>query len=38
MQLKDPRLLREHCREGSKYGVFDYTELKYVCVGGFGTS
>ena len=21
-------------REGSKYGIFDYTELKYVCVGG----
>ena len=21
-------------REGSKYGIQDYTELKYVCVGG----
>jgi succinate-semialdehyde dehydrogenase/glutarate-semialdehyde dehydrogenase len=21
-------------REGSKYGIFDYTELKYICVGG----
>jgi succinate-semialdehyde dehydrogenase/glutarate-semialdehyde dehydrogenase len=21
-------------REGSKYGIVDYTELKYVCVGG----
>ena len=21
-------------REGSRYGLFDYTELKYVCVGG----
>jgi succinate-semialdehyde dehydrogenase/glutarate-semialdehyde dehydrogenase len=21
-------------REGSKYGILDYTELKYVCVGG----
>jgi succinate-semialdehyde dehydrogenase/glutarate-semialdehyde dehydrogenase len=21
-------------REGSKYGIMDYTELKYVCVGG----
>ncbi|MBV2209125.1 MAG: NAD-dependent succinate-semialdehyde dehydrogenase [Thermomonas sp.] len=21
-------------REGSKYGLFDYTELKYVCIGG----
>jgi succinate-semialdehyde dehydrogenase / glutarate-semialdehyde dehydrogenase len=20
-------------REGSKYGILDYTELKYVCVG-----
>jgi succinate-semialdehyde dehydrogenase/glutarate-semialdehyde dehydrogenase len=23
-------------REGSKYGILDYTELKYVCVGGLG--
>jgi len=23
-----------HGREGSKYGILDYTELKYVCVGG----
>jgi succinate-semialdehyde dehydrogenase / glutarate-semialdehyde dehydrogenase len=23
-------------REGSRYGLFDYTELKYVCVGGVG--
>jgi succinate-semialdehyde dehydrogenase/glutarate-semialdehyde dehydrogenase len=23
-------------REGSKYGIQDYTELKYVCVGGIG--
>ena len=23
-------------REGSKYGILDYTELKYVCVGGIG--
>jgi succinate-semialdehyde dehydrogenase/glutarate-semialdehyde dehydrogenase len=23
-------------REGSKYGILDYTELKYVCVGGVG--
>jgi succinate-semialdehyde dehydrogenase/glutarate-semialdehyde dehydrogenase len=21
-------------REGSKYGILDYTELKYLCVGG----
>jgi succinate-semialdehyde dehydrogenase/glutarate-semialdehyde dehydrogenase len=21
-------------REGSKYGILDYTEIKYVCVGG----
>ena len=21
-------------REGSKYGILDYTELKYVCMGG----
>jgi succinate-semialdehyde dehydrogenase / glutarate-semialdehyde dehydrogenase len=21
-------------REGSKYGIFDYTEIKYICVGG----
>jgi len=21
-------------REGSKYGILDYTELKYICVGG----
>ena len=21
-------------REGSKYGIDDYTELKYVCIGG----
>jgi succinate-semialdehyde dehydrogenase/glutarate-semialdehyde dehydrogenase len=21
-------------REGSRYGILDYTELKYVCVGG----
>ena len=21
-------------REGSKYGILDYTEMKYVCVGG----
>jgi succinate-semialdehyde dehydrogenase/glutarate-semialdehyde dehydrogenase len=21
-------------REGSKYGILDYTELKYVCIGG----
>jgi len=25
-------------REGSKYGVLEYTELKYVCVGGISTS
>ncbi len=24
-------------REGSRYGIYDYTELKYVCVGGLGT-
>jgi succinate-semialdehyde dehydrogenase/glutarate-semialdehyde dehydrogenase len=24
-------------REGSKYGILDYTELKYVCVGGVST-
>ncbi len=23
-------------REGSKYGILDYTELKYICVGGIG--
>jgi succinate-semialdehyde dehydrogenase/glutarate-semialdehyde dehydrogenase len=23
-------------REGSRYGILDYTELKYVCVGGLG--
>jgi succinate-semialdehyde dehydrogenase/glutarate-semialdehyde dehydrogenase len=23
-----------HGREGSKYGILDYTEIKYVCVGG----
>ena len=23
-------------REGSKYGLDDYTELKYVCLGGMG--
>jgi succinate-semialdehyde dehydrogenase/glutarate-semialdehyde dehydrogenase len=23
-------------REGSKYGILDYTELKYLCVGGLG--
>jgi succinate-semialdehyde dehydrogenase / glutarate-semialdehyde dehydrogenase len=23
-------------REGSRYGILDYTELKYVCVGGIG--
>jgi succinate-semialdehyde dehydrogenase / glutarate-semialdehyde dehydrogenase len=23
-------------REGSKYGILDYTEMKYVCVGGIG--
>ena len=21
-------------REGSKYGILDYTEMKYVCIGG----
>jgi hypothetical protein len=21
-------------REGSKYGILDYTEMKYICVGG----
>jgi succinate-semialdehyde dehydrogenase/glutarate-semialdehyde dehydrogenase len=21
-------------REGSKYGILEFTELKYVCVGG----
>ena len=21
-------------REGSKYGILDYTELKYLCLGG----
>jgi succinate-semialdehyde dehydrogenase/glutarate-semialdehyde dehydrogenase len=21
-------------REGSKYGILDFTELKYICVGG----
>jgi succinate-semialdehyde dehydrogenase/glutarate-semialdehyde dehydrogenase len=24
-------------REGSRYGIDDYTELKYVCVGGLST-
>jgi succinate-semialdehyde dehydrogenase / glutarate-semialdehyde dehydrogenase len=24
-------------REGSKYGILDYTELKYLCLGGMGT-
>jgi succinate-semialdehyde dehydrogenase / glutarate-semialdehyde dehydrogenase len=24
-------------REGSKYGILDYTELKYLCVGGVST-
>ena len=23
-------------REGSKYGILDYTELKYLCIGGLG--
>ena len=23
-------------REGSKYGILDYTEMKYICVGGIG--
>jgi succinate-semialdehyde dehydrogenase / glutarate-semialdehyde dehydrogenase len=23
-------------REGSRYGILDYTEIKYVCVGGIG--
>jgi succinate-semialdehyde dehydrogenase / glutarate-semialdehyde dehydrogenase len=23
-------------REGSKYGILDYTEIKYICVGGIG--
>jgi len=23
-------------REGSKYGILDYTEIKYLCVGGIG--
>jgi succinate-semialdehyde dehydrogenase/glutarate-semialdehyde dehydrogenase len=23
-------------REGSKYGILDYTEIKYVCIGGVG--
>jgi succinate-semialdehyde dehydrogenase/glutarate-semialdehyde dehydrogenase len=23
-------------REGSKYGVEDYLDVKYVCVGGLG--
>jgi succinate-semialdehyde dehydrogenase/glutarate-semialdehyde dehydrogenase len=23
-------------REGSKYGILDYTELKYLCIGGIG--
>jgi succinate-semialdehyde dehydrogenase / glutarate-semialdehyde dehydrogenase len=23
-------------REGSKYGILDYTEMKYVCIGGVG--
>jgi succinate-semialdehyde dehydrogenase/glutarate-semialdehyde dehydrogenase len=23
-------------REGSKYGILDYTEMKYICVGGVG--
>lgn len=26
-----------HGREGSKYGCDDYLEMKYVCLGGFGT-
>ena len=28
--------IKESCvgREGSKYGIIDYTELKYLCVGG----
>jgi succinate-semialdehyde dehydrogenase / glutarate-semialdehyde dehydrogenase len=21
-------------REGSKYGILDYTEIQYICVGG----
>jgi succinate-semialdehyde dehydrogenase/glutarate-semialdehyde dehydrogenase len=25
-------------REGSKYGILDYTEIKYVCVGGVSSS
>jgi succinate-semialdehyde dehydrogenase/glutarate-semialdehyde dehydrogenase len=25
-------------REGSKYGILDYTELKYLCVGGVGSA
>ena len=24
-------------REGSRYGILDYTELKYLCLGGMGT-
>jgi succinate-semialdehyde dehydrogenase/glutarate-semialdehyde dehydrogenase len=24
-------------REGSKYGVDDYIEIKYICAGGLGT-
>jgi succinate-semialdehyde dehydrogenase / glutarate-semialdehyde dehydrogenase len=23
-------------REGSKYGILDYTEIKYICIGGVG--
>jgi succinate-semialdehyde dehydrogenase/glutarate-semialdehyde dehydrogenase len=23
-------------REGSRYGIDEYTEMKYVCVGGLG--
>ncbi len=23
-------------REGSKYGIEDYVEIKYLCIGGFG--
>ncbi|HKT72598.1 MAG TPA: NADP-dependent succinate-semialdehyde dehydrogenase [Steroidobacteraceae bacterium] len=25
-------------REGSKYGILDYTELKYLCIGGIGSA
>jgi succinate-semialdehyde dehydrogenase/glutarate-semialdehyde dehydrogenase len=24
-------------REGSRYGIDEYTEMKYVCVGGLAT-